>query len=196
MNVSPAEPFQIIYSLYAHEYLGYLFESFVVELDQRGQLTLKNQNISSKNAIEFSSGLDETDFQLVKLMDSLQQDVILKKFYNKKISVADFFLKVYDPKKGDVLLQEVIEKYVESVKAKILNLIGDKMLFIMGSDGNPAWQRIYRVPEKATVLFHFRRNEENTHYFPTVRHAHQKLEFQNKGAIIICYDPAWMILEY
>lgn len=195
MNVSPAEPFKIIYSLYAHEYLGYLFESFVVELDQRGQLTLKNQNISSKNAIEFSSGLDETDFQLVKLMDGLQQDVILKKFYNKKISVTDFFLKVYDSKKGDVLLQEVIEKYVESLKAKILNLIGDKMLFIMGSDGNPAWQRIYRISEKASVLFHFRRNEDNTHYFPTVKHAHQKLEFQNKGAIIICNEPAWMIVE-
>jgi hypothetical protein len=92
-----------------------------VELDQRGQLTLKNQNISSKNAKEFSSGLDDVDFQLVKWMDGLQQDVILKKFYNKKISVTDFFLKVYDPKKGDELLQEVIENYVESTKVKILD---------------------------------------------------------------------------
>lgn len=195
MNISPAQPFQIIYSLFEHEYLGYLFESFVVELDQKGQLTLKHQNISSKNAKEFSSGLDETDFQLVKWMDGLAQDVILKKFYNKKISVADFFLKVYDAKKGDVLLQEAIGNYVESLKAKILNSLGDKMLFIMGNDGNPAWQRVHKVPQKASVLFHFRRNEDNTHYFPTVKYGHEKLEFQHKGAIIICNEPAWMIVN-
>lgn len=194
MNVSPSEPFQIIYSLFEHEYLGYLFETFVVELDYKGQLTLKHQNISSKNAKEFASGLDETDFALVKWIDAMQQEVVIKKFYNKKVSVAEFFLKVYDPKKGDELLQETIQSYIESLKAKILNVLGEKMLFIMGSDGNPAWQRVYRVAEKANVLFHFRRNEDNTHYFPTIKCGHEKLEFQNKGAIIICNEPAWMIV--
>jgi SNF2 family DNA or RNA helicase len=195
MNVSPLQPFQIIYSLFEHEYLGYLFETFVVELDYKGQLTLKHQNISSKNAKEFSSGLDEADFGLVKWIDAMQQEVVMKKFYNKKVTIAEFFLKVYDPKKGDESLQEAIQTYIESLKAKILNYLGDKMIFIMGTDGNPAWQRIYRVPEKANVLFHFRRNEENTHYFPTIKCGHEKLEFQNKGAIIICNEPAWMIVN-
>lgn len=194
MNVSPAQPFQISYSLFQHEYLGYLFESFVVELNGKGQLTLKHQNISSKNASEFASGLDEVDFQLVQWIDGLQQEVIVKKFYNKKISVPDFFLKVYDPKKGDELLQEVIENYVESVKARILEVMGDKMLFIMGNDGNPVWQRIERMPEKASVLFHFMRNADNTHYFPTIKYLHQKLEFQYRDALIICNEPAWMIV--
>jgi SNF2 family DNA or RNA helicase len=194
MNVSPSQPFQIIYSLFEHEYLGYLFETFVVELDYKGQLTLKHQNISSKNAKEFSSGLDEADFGLVKWIDAMQQEVVMKKFYNKKVTIAEFFLKVYDPKKGDEALQEAIQTYIESLKAKTLNHLGDKMIFIMGTDGNPAWQRIYRVPEKANVLFHFRRNEDNTHYFPTIKCGHEKLEFQNKGAIIICNEPAWMIV--
>ena len=67
MNVSPNEPFQIIYSLYFHEYLGDLFETYVVQKNEAGKLTYKHQNISSKNAAEFSSGLDEMDFKIIKL---------------------------------------------------------------------------------------------------------------------------------
>ena len=96
MKVSTTEPFQIIYSLLEHEYLGYLFESFVIQLDQKGRLTLKHQNISTINAAEFSSGLDETDFKLIKIMDSMQQDAIVKKFSNKKTTVAEFFTKLYN----------------------------------------------------------------------------------------------------
>ncbi len=195
MKVATTQPFQIIYSLYEHEYLGYLFECFVVQINSKGHLTLQHQNISSKNAQEFASGLDDIDFQLVKLMDEIQQEVVLRKFYNKKIALTDFFLKIYDPQKGDKALQEVIEQYVEHIRAEILELLSDKMLFIMGNDGDPTWKRIYRVPEKASVLFHFRRNPDNTHYFPTIKCQREKVEFQFKEALIICNQPAWMILN-
>ena len=94
MKVSTSNPFQIIYSLFEHEYLGYLFESFVVQLDDKGRLTLKHQNISSQNAAEFSEGLDETDYKLIEQMDSMQQDVVIRKFYKGKIKPRDFFAKV------------------------------------------------------------------------------------------------------
>ncbi len=57
MKVSTSKPFQIIYSLFEHEYLGYLLESFVVQLDDKGKLTLQHQNISAQNAGEFAKGL-------------------------------------------------------------------------------------------------------------------------------------------
>ena len=195
MNISTAEPFQIVYSLFQHEYLGYVFESFVVQLNQNGQLMLKSQNISSKNAKEFASGLEDLDYQLIKLTDDLNQDVILKKFYNKKVSPIDFFLKIYDPKKGDKVLQETIERYIETIKARFLQLAGSRSLFIMGNDGNPAWKQIRRVSGKVTVLFHFYRNEDDTHYFPTLRSGEQKLDFQYKNALILCNEPAHLLIE-
>jgi superfamily II DNA or RNA helicase len=195
MKVSTTQPFQLVYSLYQHEYLGYIFESYVVQVDHKGQLTLKHQNISSKNAKEFSEGLIESDYQLIRWMDAMQQEVIMRKFYNKKISIPDFFLKIYDSKKGDKDIQDAIEQYLDNLKSKILTLLTDQMLFIMGSDGNPSWKRIYRMPEKATVLFHFRRNEENTHYFPTIKYRGDKLEFQYQNSLIICDEPAWMIVQ-
>ena len=196
MKVYTTQPFQVIYSLFEHEYLGYLFESFVVQINTKGQLTFQHQNISAKNADEFASRLDTDDFKLIQLIDQIQQDAVLKRFAAKKVSPADFFLKVYDPEKGDKALQESISHYIQGRMGKILELLRhDKMAFIMCKDGEPTWKRIKLAPEKASVLFHFMRNEDNTHYFPRIRYAGEKLEFQYKNAALICYEPAWLMLD-
>jgi len=193
MKVSTAQPFQLIYSLYQHQYLGYLFESFVIQLDEKGRLTLAHQNISSKNAREFGEGLDDRDYELIKLMDEMQQEAIVLKFYKKKIKPNEFFFKIYDKEKGDKGLQQTIHQYLEHRRARILEQLDDKMIFEMGHDGEPAWKQIHWAKEKATVLFHFRRNEDNTHYFPTIKHEGEKLEWQYNDSFLICHEPAWLV---
>ncbi len=202
MKVSTTQPFQIIYSILNHEYLGYLFEAFVVQLDAKGRLTLLNQNISTKNIQEFTEGLeayrpDENDFRLVQLIDAIQQEAIFKKFAGakKRTTVVDFFLKTYDKQKGDKLLQEHIAEYIDKIKAEIMPLLLNKQVFIMSGDGNPTWQKLEMLSQKATVLFHVMRNDDNTHYFPTIKYAGNKVEFQYKNAFILCEEPAWMVLE-
>ena len=195
MKVAPEQPFQLIYSLFEHEYLGFIFESFVVQLDAKGQLTFSHQNISSKNAQEFHTGLDEDDYQLIKIMDSMQQDKIVQHFTKKKINTNQFFLKTYDPKVGDKVVQDEIQQYLERRRTEILPLLSGKHLFEMGSDGEPAWRRIEVVDDKATVLFHFRKNEDNTHYFPTIKLRGEKVEFRHNGSYIVGNEPAWMVVN-
>jgi SNF2 family DNA or RNA helicase len=195
MNVSPQKPFQIVYSLFQHEYLGFIFESFIIQLDEKGRLTLQHQNISAVNCQDFAAGLDEKDMEMIKLIDSIQQDVVLKKHSVKKVSAQEFFPKVFNKEKGDLLLQEAILKYVEDRKSKILALMPGKQLFEMGNDGEPTWRKIEVMPEKATVLFHFFRNETNTHYYPTIKYKGEKVDFQYKNAIIVCQKPAWLLSE-
>jgi len=195
MNVSPTNPFQLIYTLFEHEYLGYIFESFVIQKDDEGRLTFSHQNISSKNAKEFDSGLDENDYQLIKLMDSMQQDVVSRHFNKKNVKPNDFFLKVFDKKEGNEIVQDEIKRYLEIRRSKILPLLKDKMLFEMGVDGEPTWKKIEVLQEPATVLFHFRRNEDDTHYFPTIKYAGEKVDYQYKGGYILCNDPAFLVLE-
>ncbi|CAG5069923.1 hypothetical protein DYBT9623_02662 [Dyadobacter sp. CECT 9623] len=195
MKVSPAEPFKIVYSILNHEYLGYIFEAFAVQLNAHGEFTFQIQNISSKNVKEFMSGLDSRDLELVKLIDDIQQDQVLRKFNTKKLNAVDYFLKIYDPQKGDKSIQEAIAGYLENCKARILEKLSGKDIFIMGSDGNPLWKSVETEPEKASIRFHFIRNEDNTHYFPTIRHKYQKLEFQYKNAFLVCEDPAWLIVD-
>ena len=85
MKVSTSQPFTVVYSLFQHQYLGYLFGSYMVQINSKNELTLLNQIVSTKNINEFTSGLDSVDFELVKLIEDTQQDTILKKFNPKKL---------------------------------------------------------------------------------------------------------------
>jgi SNF2 family DNA or RNA helicase len=195
MKVNPEQPFLLIYSLYQHEYLDFLFESYVIQLNEKGKLTFTHQNISSKNANEFAVGLDDEDYQLIKCMDEIQQDVILNHFTKKKMKPSDFFFKIYDPEDGDKLLQREINAYLEKRRSIIMPLLVGKHVYEMGSDGEPAWKPINVLEEKATILFHFRKNEDNTHYFPTIKLKGDKLEFRDKESYIISDDPGWMMVD-
>ena len=194
MKVSTAEPFQIIYSLFEHEFLGHLFAAYVVQLGPRGQLTLLHQTVSGKNVHEFAAGLDSTDFELVELCDQIQQEAIVKEFWHRKIATAEFFLKTYNAEKGDKPLQEIISRHVQMRMAAILARLAGKQVFIMGRDGEPTWREIGMAPTKASILFHFRRNEDGTHYFPTIQYQNQRLDFQYKDAVLVCLQPAWLLL--
>jgi SNF2 family DNA or RNA helicase len=197
MKVSTSAPFKIIYSFLEHEFLGYLIEAYAVQLDQNGKLTLKHQHISEKNAKEFSAGIgmDEEDYKLIKLTDAMSQETIVRKFYNKKVTPQEFFLKVFHKDKGDASIQDMIHVYIENKKNEMLPMLRNKLLFEMGSDGEPTWKQVYVMPDKATVLFHFMRNESNTHYFPTIKYNGDKIDFQYRNAIILCNSPAWLVVE-
>ncbi len=195
MKVSTTKSFKLVYSLFEHEYLGYLFESYVIQLDEKLRFTFLHQNISAKNADEFSEGLEKDDYELISLMDSMHQDRVIQKFYKRKVKAQEFFLKIYDQQKGNIPLQEEIARYLESKRSRILALMKGKNLYEMGNDGEPAWRQIEIVEQKASVLFHFRRNQENTHYFPTVKCQNEKVEFQYQNAFIICDNPAWMMVN-
>ncbi|GIV36977.1 MAG: hypothetical protein KatS3mg032_1356 [Cyclobacteriaceae bacterium] len=195
MKVSAAQPFQIVYSLFLHEYLGYLFESYIVHLDDRGRLTYQHQNISSKNAREFARGLDEHDFELVKIMDSMQQEAIARKFAGKPLKPDEFFPRVYHPEKGDTALQEHIEAYVEEKRAAVLELLKGKMLFEMGNDGEPTYRRIEVSDKRASVQFHFRRSEQGTVYYPTLWHDGKRIDLTHPSAYLICRHPAWLVVD-
>ncbi len=195
MRVSTSLPFRLVYSLLQHEYLGYIFEAYAVQLDQQERLTLKHQHITSQLAPEFSAGMDADDVQLLKLIDSMQQDNIVKKFYNKKVTANEFFLKVFHKERGDTLVQEAIHRFIEDKKSEVLPLLKNKMVFEMGNDGEPTHKELFTSPHKASILFHFMRNEDNTHYFPTIKCNGEKIDFQYKNAIIVCNTPAWLLVD-
>jgi hypothetical protein len=197
MKISPNKPFQVVYSLLSHECLGYLFEVFVVQLNEKGQLTWEYQTLTSRNYHEFVAGLDERDEACVKLIEGMKPAAIFEKYNtSKRKTIEEFYLKTFDPEKGDKEIAESLHANIERRRGQIFELIcPDKTLFIMGNDGNPMRQSVQIQAEAVEVLFHFMRNEENTHYFPTLKYQGNKLEFQYKDALILCDEPAWMLLN-
>ncbi|MEL6191260.1 MAG: DEAD/DEAH box helicase [Bacteroidota bacterium] len=183
-------PFTVVYALYHHEYLGYLISSHVVQLLPDKQLSLVHQGIKTTNMNQFMEELDEKDQELVKLMEEISLKVIVKKFGGDQRKPDEFFLTKF---KGEVV--SLVDHYIQRRMSKILPQLIDRQVFEMGKDGYPAHTPVKVLEEKATVLFHFRRNEDSTHYFPTIKLRGEKIEFQRRS-VLICKEPAWLLLNH
>ncbi|HEY4326462.1 MAG TPA: SNF2-related protein [Mucilaginibacter sp.] len=190
LRVDSSKPCQIIYAIARHEYLSYVIEPHIVQLNPNGEFSLTHQRLFSNTAKEFSQYIDETDLKLVKLLEELEQGNIIKRFYKKPIRPFEFFNKIFNEQ-----LFDTIRPKMEKRMAEALGLLGNKQLYQMSKEGYPAERRLQIASEAASVLFHFRRNEEEIRYFPTIKYQGMRIEFMFKNAEIICNRPAWMLLD-
>src|SRR5690606_31845877 len=156
-QVDTTQPHELIYSLCEHPYLGYLIEPHVVQLNPNGGYSLTHRRIFSHTATDYARILDDTDYKLIKLLDEVEQTHIIKRYHKKPVRPVDFFSKVFDKK-----LFEYIRPKIERRLLQALEMLDSKPLFLMSKDGYAAEQRIEIAPEPASILFHFRRNEEET----------------------------------
>lgn len=194
MLVVNTQPFDLVYTFVLHPRLGFILEPHVVQMNSLGKFTLTHQRIFTKTLDYFSKKISEKDKSIIAILDELNDDFIFKRFYvdgKKKIRTAEFF----DKYCSDELVNEQIRPFVETRINKALNLLRGKVVYKMGNDNNPTSQKILVSREKATVLFHFRRNEEGTRYFPTIKYKDERIEFMYKGALLINNQPAWMLLN-
>ncbi|WP_374166193.1 DEAD/DEAH box helicase [Arcticibacter sp. MXS-1] len=190
LRVESSKPYKVVYSLCRHEYLGFLIEPHVVQLNPDGDFSLTHQRLFTTTAREFSIGLDETDHKLIKLLEETEQGHIIKRYYKKTIRPIEFFSKIYDDKLHTAIRPKIERRIIEA-----LALLRSKPLYLMSKEGWPVERLLSIAAEPATVLFHFRRNEEETRYFPTIKFGGVRIEFMFKDAQVICNDPAWLLLE-
>ena len=195
MRVSAQEDFAIIYSLLQHQYLGYLIEAHAVQINTAGKVTLRSQSVSPENLPEFAAKSDSVDRTLVSLCDQMRQERVVRRFAGKKTVPADFFLKHYTGEGNPSQLPGLVQAYLDELRDEIFALLPEKAFYVMGQDGNPAWQQVRFAEERPTIRFHFFRNQEDTHYYPTLRHKGYKLEFYHKDAAILTNRPARLLLE-
>lgn len=194
MLVVNTQPFALVYTLINHPHLGYIIEPHVVQINTLGNFSLTHQRVFTKTADYFKKGISTKDLDLIKIMDELDDDFIFKKFNTetkKKIRKADFFNRYCSPE----YFEESIRPFIEQRLTTIFNKLRGKTIYKTGNDNNPTSVKLTVSESKASVLFHFRRNEEGTRYFPTIKYGGQRIEFMYKGAAIVCNDPAWMMLD-
>ncbi|WP_207428363.1 DEAD/DEAH box helicase [Pedobacter sp. SYSU D00535] len=190
LRVDSSKPCKIVYSLCYHEYLGYLIEPHVVQLNPDGDFSLTYQRLFSTTAKEFSGILKEDDLKLIKLLEETEQGNIIKRYYKKPVRPIEYFTKVFDQKLFEVIRPKIEKKMVEA-----LALLSGKDFFMMSKEGWPVEKRLTLATEPASVLFHFRRNEEETRYFPTIKYQGIRIEFMFRDAQIVCNSPARLLLD-
>lgn len=190
LRVATDKPFKLVYSLAKHDYFGFLIEPHIVQLNPDGDFSLTHQRIFPHTAEGFSHCIDATDIKLIKLCEEIEQDQIIKKFFKKKVRATEFFAKIWDDKSYDFIRPKIEKKLAE-----ILKLARDKEVHVMSKEGWPVEKPVHFSSQPATVLFHFRRNETETRYFPTIKYLENRIEFMFKDAQVITNKPAYLLLE-
>ncbi len=190
MRVDSRKPFRLVYSLCRHEFLGYLVEPHVVQYNQDGSFSLTYQRLFSNTASEYETALDEDDLTLIRLCEEIEQSKLIKRFLKKNIRPSAFFSTVFDEK-----MFSLIRPKIEQKLNQIFSLLGSKPFFLMSKEGWPVESPLFFAREPASVLFHFRRTEEELRYFPTLKYEGMRLEFMFKNAEVIVNEPACLLLE-
>ncbi|MFD2161448.1 DEAD/DEAH box helicase [Paradesertivirga mongoliensis] len=190
LRVDSSKPCKLVYSLCKHDFLGYLIEPHVVQLNQDGDFSLTHQRLFSTTAKEFSNILDETDIKLIKILEETEQGHIIRRYHKKPVRPVEFFSKTFDQKLYDIIRPKIEKRMVEAFR-----LLTDRALFSMSKEGWPVERKIQIADEAASVLFHFRKGEEETRYFPTIKFKGIRIEFMFKDAQVVCNEPGWLLLE-
>jgi len=191
LRVDSSKTCKIVYSLCKHEYLGYLIEPHIVQLNPQGDFSFTYQRVFTHTVEEFNHCIDDTDYKLIKILDEIEQDFVIKKYYKKLIRPTEFFTKIFDDK-----FYATVRPKIEKKLAEALELLKVKnVLYLMDKDGWPVERKIELATEPASILFHFRRNETETRYFPTIKYQNLRIEFMFKDAQIISNKPAWLLLN-
>ncbi|SDH22529.1 Helicase conserved C-terminal domain-containing protein [Pedobacter terrae] len=191
LRVDSSKACKVVYSLCKHEYLGYLIEPHVVQLNPQGDFSFTYQRIFTHTAEEFNACLTDIDYKLIRILDDIEQDSLIKKYYKKLIRPTEFFTKIFDDKFYESVRPKIEKKLAEALE--ILKVKNE--LYIMDKDGWPVERKIELAHEPASILFHFRRNETETRYFPTIKYQNLRIEFMFKEAQIISNKPAWLLLN-
>ncbi|HYK76594.1 MAG TPA: SNF2-related protein [Daejeonella sp.] len=190
LRVDSGKPCKIVYAFCKHEFLGYLIEPHMVQLNPDGDFSLTYQRLFSTTAKEFSAILDETDYKLIKLLEETEQGNIIKRFHKKPIRPLEFFSTIFNEQ-----LYETIRPKIEKKMLEALQLLAGKEIYLMSKEGWPVERRLHIAAEPASILFHFRRSETETRYFPTIKYQGFRIEFMFKDAQIVCNQPAWLLLD-
>lgn len=189
IRVNTKEPYELVYSLYQHPQLGYLLEYIAVQLMPNGYYSLLSQKLHHNTAADF--GADKEAIDLLKSLDETEPEFLIKKFYpsKKPLRAVDFFAKHYTPE-----LHAKIRPFIEKRILKVLESIKSQKLFL-AKDKNFTHTPIGIAKEKAGILFHFRRNEQGTNYFATIKLGESKISFSQNNSELIIQEPAWLLCD-
>jgi superfamily II DNA or RNA helicase len=187
--VDSTKKFRVVYSIYNHEFLGCLFSSHVVQELDNGSLSLTHQALMPKNMSQFDHVLDEQDRKIVRHLDKLTNDEVVKKFGGTVRTVKDFFSKKFHEE-----VKATVLRYVDRIMQEAIPMLVGKDLFTSSKDSYPAKSRVTICEDVAQVRFCFRRTTEDTRYFPLVYRNQQRLSVCRKDAALIVENPAWLLL--
>jgi len=188
-RISPESNYVLVYAIEEYELIGHLIEPHIVLLTSEGNLSLQNQRIHINNAELYDKALEESDYDALRLLSECTPEALTRHFSTeKRVKPKDFFSKI----SGSELIERGIKPYVQDRIAQVIQLIQGKPLYIKkgknATDSEVTWST-----EPASILFHLRRNEDNTHYFITVKYQDFRISINTSNSFLLSSDPCYFV---
>ena len=192
MHINLLQNYALVYSIYNHEILGTMVAPYIVQLNTKGEYTYTYQKINHITALDYPKvNLEPIDLEAISDLYHCEPAQLIKQVFKKDIRVNDFFLKRYNAAEH----QAVFRNLIELCLVKNLPYITQKPIFAMGLDGIPTWQPLQVFGGFTDILFHFKRTEQGTRYYPTLQYNGKLVQFVRQNAQLICEKPAWLLLK-
>jgi SNF2 family DNA or RNA helicase len=191
MQLSEKASITFIYSIVNHPYIGLVIEPLLVEKTVAGNFSLANQRLIYANAKLYTHLLDEADFAVIKILEEITPDNIVKKFYKKgAIRPKEFFEK----KIGETMFKSSIRPFIERRLLEALELLDPTKLYFSSETKNPTAKHLTVCKDNVSILFHFNRTEIETRYYATIKVNNERLKILGNGNVLI-YEPAHIIID-
>ncbi|MFT7100125.1 MAG: hypothetical protein ACJA19_000625, partial [Bacteroidia bacterium] len=167
-------------------------QPYVVAYTSLDTLSLTYQKVFSGNASYYTKLTDDELAQIATL-DNIMEEHIVRKFSPKqRIRPKEYFQKYFDKAQHKAEIRPYIETQLQALFSILPT--SSKSLYL-ADDINPAHRRIYINEEFTKVLFHFRKNENGTAYFITIKYGDERIPFMKQGGLLLTSKPARLMVH-
>lgn len=188
-RISPESNYVLIYTIEEYQFIGHLIEAHIVKLTTGGNLSLQNQRIHINNAELYDKALDQTDYEALQLLSECTPEAITRKFSSeKRVKPKEFFSKI----SGSDLIDQGIKPHVQSRIAQVVELIKGKPLYVKKGN-NATASKVEWSSEPSSILFHLRRNDDNTHYFITIKYQDFRININTSNSFLLSSNPCYFV---
>ncbi|MEY4866721.1 MAG: hypothetical protein RLY64_975, partial [Bacteroidota bacterium] len=85
------EKYELVFSVFHHEYLGYLLSAHLVLLTPKGTLSLAHKKVHANNLHQYPVIYTEAQLECVRLLDEIEQQKLITHLTKKSQRPVDFF---------------------------------------------------------------------------------------------------------
>lgn len=180
--------------LQEHKIFGKTLQAFLIYKDtESSEFHAIHERLSEERIAALEFDFTEVQKKIIKTADRYNDTNIALRFSSKKLNTRNFIQTV----KPDYVAQ-FIRPFIEKQMAICLDLAMDHKIRIFHRDAkNVIYESncIAIEPEPADVVFNFIKLDDETRYFQTISHQAKSMNLTNKGGIILCNEPCWLILD-
>ena len=192
LKVENNSKYKLVFSIHQHPQLGVVTNPYIIAYTLQNTLSLTYQKVFSGNASYYDK-LSDKDLQLIKLLDPLMIENIIRKFSPKqKIRPKEYFQKYFDKS----FFKEEIRPYIDEIISIFFkNTNHSNNQIYLADEINPAAHPIEVKADFTKVLFHFRKNENGTSYFVTLKHDDERILFMKQNGLLLSSKPARILVH-